>query len=134
MNHGESSGQFIRRVLAVSNESDAKTLFDGEVSVIQGEIDAGRWAHPQDAITAARMNIGWCFGEGMSQERCAMWNRVCGASHPIFGSQKPTPEQAVAAGFAEAKRSGLLTTALARRNRAFQTAVNRTRSSASAGA
>jgi hypothetical protein len=46
----------------------------------------------------ADANIGWCFGEGMSNEKMDMWKKCSTASHPIFGTTKPTIAEALEAG------------------------------------
>jgi hypothetical protein len=93
-------GDFIRAVLAVEDEADARRFFDGYVAWLEAQPDR---ALP--ALDVARANVGWCFGEGMSPERVAMWHRLTGSAHPMFGTSMPTPEQAFAAGM-KAGRKG----------------------------
>ena len=91
-------GDFIRKVFAVKTEEAAKKFFDSEMAGIQAQIDAGTWKCRCSAVEAARSNIGWCFGEGMSDDRIAMWVRACKASHPVFGTARPSPQEAFEAG------------------------------------
>lgn len=91
-------GDFVRTVLAIDNEQDAKSFYDWQVQWVQGQIDNGTWKSDTTAEQAAKMNIGWCYGEGMSPDRVQMWVKVCDASHPIFGITTPTAEQAFEAG------------------------------------
>ena len=93
-------GDFVEAVLAVKNEDDARRFYSGCV----------HWhsIYRQDTKLApdvvAKANIGWCFGEGMPDDRREMWIRVCGASHPIFGQTIPSPEDALRMGVAAGKR------------------------------
>lgn len=93
-------GDFISAVLSIDNERDAQRFYDWYVGHISGEMAAGLWEDQGTAEDAARSNLGWCFGEGMASERQAMWVRVCGASHPVFGTMAtpPTPEEWLEAG------------------------------------
>ena len=85
-------GEFVSAVLKIDNEKDAAE-FAREYLQWLTERQGG--FEPYDVM---RSNIGWCFGEGMRQERIEMWNRVCNASHPLFGTTKPSVEQALAMG------------------------------------
>jgi hypothetical protein len=86
-------GDFIRAVLTVEDEADARRFFDGYVAWLESQPE-----RTLPALDVARANVGWCFGEGMTPERVAMWHRLTGSAHPVFGTSKPTPEQAFAAG------------------------------------
>ena len=85
---------FVCAVLAIDNEDDAAKFYAGHVAHIQRTIDKGEWNSSSTAEEGAKSNIGWCFGEGMSDERRAMWVKVCGASHPVFGTKVPTAGEA----------------------------------------
>lgn len=67
-------GEFINRVLAIENDADARRFFEEQVACIQSQIDAGTWESPDDAPTAARADIGWCF-----------WRRHAARAHPDVG-------------------------------------------------
>lgn len=86
-------GDFISAVMVIDNEADALEFYRGYIDYLEIQPD-----RTQPAKTVADANIGWCFGEGMSEERKAMWSRCTTASHPIFGRSNPTPEEAFAAG------------------------------------
>jgi hypothetical protein len=87
-------GDLIRAVMAVDNEADAKEFYRGYVEWLEAQpMDNGYTAQQ-----VADSNIGWCFGEGMREERKRMWVMSTTASHPIFGRTSPTPEEAVRAG------------------------------------
>ena len=83
-------GEFIHAVMAIDNEEDALEFYSGHVAYIQRQIDKGEWKSDATPMQAVQSNIGWCFGEGMSGERVSMWSKVCGASHPVFGTKAPT--------------------------------------------
>jgi hypothetical protein len=72
-------GDFIRAVLAVENAGDARLFYDGYLE--WGRLHYTSTDQPPEQIVSA--NIGWCFGEGMSPEKIAMWPRE--AKHPVFG-------------------------------------------------
>ena len=103
-------GQLIHAVLAIHNEADAKLFYDGYVEWIEvsPETDA-RYT----SVQVARMNIGWCFGEGMSPDKVKMWREVCNAFHPVFGSMEApvTPEEAISQGIKMGKGTGKKLTA-----------------------
>ena len=82
-------GDLVYAILAIDNEQDMSVFFADHVAEIKRQIQAGTWESDLDAIGGARANIGWCYGEGMKLERIAMWKRVTGASHPIFGDTLP---------------------------------------------
>lgn len=86
-------GEFISAVFSVENAEDAKEFYDGYLEYLHKlpELEG-------DPERIARSNIGWCFGEGMASEKIRMWNEVCGASHPVFGTGIPSAEEALKAG------------------------------------
>ena len=90
-------GAFVSAVMKIENPSDAKDFWDGYL------IHQTAASPDLDARDTCRSNIGWCFGEGMANERKQMWIEVCGASHPVFGTMTPTPEEAFQAGLDAAK-------------------------------
>lgn len=86
----------ISAVLKIDNPEDAIRFYEGYVEFLSFKIGS----HPatvEDARTRAeriaRSNIGWCFGEGMTEERMAMWATATGATHPVFGQGKLTLEE-----------------------------------------
>jgi hypothetical protein len=87
-------GEFVGAVLAIDNEADAAAFAERYLEWLR-ERPNGKYS-PEQLL---KDNIGWCFGEGMSSDRIAMWNKICGASHPVFVTQRPTVEQAIEAGF-----------------------------------
>jgi hypothetical protein len=97
-------GEFIRAVLAIDNEEDAAEFYAGHITYIQRQIDKGEWKSDATPMQAVQSNIGWCFGEGMPAERVAMWSKVCGASHPVFGTKLPTAYEAFKMGMAEGEK------------------------------
>jgi hypothetical protein len=94
-------GDFIRAVLGIETEAEARAFFDGYVRWLESAPD-----RTLPALDVARANVGWCFGEGMARERVAMWHRATGSAHPVFGTSKPPPEQAFAAGMNAARKRG----------------------------
>jgi hypothetical protein len=95
-------GQFIRAVLAIDNPEDARKFYDSCLAWqiwmrTQPEYEGSKHT-PEEVV---RANIGWCFGEGMAQERINMWYQVTGATHPAFGVAKMTPEAAFEYGKAQ---------------------------------
>lgn len=87
-------GDLIGAVLSIHNEQQAREFYEGYKSWLNGQPGLDN-----SAEHVARANIGWCFGEGMSESDMAMWRKV-GASHPIFGSMEkaPTATEAFEAG------------------------------------
>lgn len=75
-------GDFIRAVLDIDNKEDAERFIRGYMEWLKEQPDLDERG-PEFVM---RSNIGWCFGEGMKPERIAMWNKVCGATHPVFGT------------------------------------------------
>lgn len=87
-------GDLVRAILSIHDEAEAAEFYRTYVEYIKvvNQLD------PPENV--AKSNIGWCFGEGMAPKEIAMWRKVCGASHPIFGSMTPLPssEDAINAG------------------------------------
>jgi len=86
-------GDFINAVFAVENEDDARRFHASYLKYLE--------AHPCEGHTpeqVASANIGWCFGEGMSGAKIAMWGAACGAVHPVFGACVPSAEDAFKTG------------------------------------
>jgi len=86
-------GDYIGAVLAIEKPEDARRFYEGNVEYLAA---APRLSDPPEKI--ARANLGWCFGEGMKPERVEMWIKVCDASHPVFGTKRPTAREAFRAG------------------------------------
>lgn len=83
-------GDFMRAVLAIENDDDARRFYRGCVHFHATHgVDA-----PYTPWSVTKANIGWCYGEGMSEERRTMWIRVCDASHPVFGQSMPSMGEA----------------------------------------
>jgi hypothetical protein len=99
-------GDLMDAIWSVDNDEDARAFFEGHVADIQRQIDGGTWDSRYDAVSGARANIGWMFGEGMSQERINMWTRVTQSAHPVFGSMatRISPEEAFQQGKDMARR------------------------------
>lgn len=91
-------GELVNTVLKIDNATDAKSFYDWSVDWVQRQIDAGTWKSDYNAVNATRANIGWCYGEGMSKDRIAMWVEACNASHPVFGQVLPSPQEAIDSG------------------------------------
>lgn len=90
-------GALISAVMEIDDEAEAQEFWRGYVDYIT-------IAYPErPSEPVCRSNIGWCFGEGMSNERKEMWIKVSGASHPVFGQMKPTTEEAFQAGIEAGK-------------------------------
>ena len=86
-------GDFIGAVMAISTEEEATEFYRGYIDFLEVQPDR---THPAEYVADA--NIGWCFGEGMSAEKQAMWSKCTTASHPIFGRTTPTSKEAFEAG------------------------------------
>jgi len=91
-------GAFISAVMSIDNETDARRFFEGCLDFQEEHGEAGA-----DHLAVVRSNIGWCYGEGMTEERKRMWIATTGSLHPIFGGMKPTAEEAFAAGIKAAQ-------------------------------
>lgn len=82
INKTQTIGDFISECLSIDNERDAKAFFKNQKAYVQHQIDERTWESKNNAEEATRMNIGFCFGEGMAPERIAMWKKATGAAHP----------------------------------------------------
>lgn len=92
---GHSIGEFVTEVLSIKDEQSARNFVEEYLRWLQ------RHPHPEETHTPEqlmRANIGWCFGEGMEDRYQAMWIKVCGASHLIFGVNMPSTEEALKVG------------------------------------
>jgi hypothetical protein len=86
----------ISAVFSVDTQEEASTFYEGYLVWLLKQADVSDIEHTR---SVAKANIGWCFGEGMSQEKRELWRSV-GASHPVFGSMQtdPSPKEALDAG------------------------------------
>jgi hypothetical protein len=76
---------FVNAVLRIDNVDDATKFYFGCVDYVQQQIDEGVWESSSNAIESTEANIGWCFGEGMSQDRMKMWRKVSNTiAHPLW--------------------------------------------------
>ena len=67
----------------IDNPDDAKRFFNGYVDYIHQEGKVSQ----EEAVTIAKANLGWMFGEGMPPKRITMWHEATGAMHPLgFGT------------------------------------------------
>lgn len=103
-------GEVISAVLKIDTPEAATEFYAEYVADLQQ--NNGRSL--EAAASIARSNIGWCFGEGMSEERKKMWKKVTGAKHPVLRRSSPSLEETVAAGVALVAKMRKKT---ARRNR-----------------
>lgn len=91
----ETYGDLVRLMFRVKDEEEAKEIYEFYIgNLIERGVD-----NPQ---YLADQNIGFALGEGLPQEKIAIWRKAVNAVHPIFGTCIPTPEEAFNAG----KRSG----------------------------
>ncbi len=90
-------------ILAIKTEEAARAVFDQHVADLRPHFESD-----ERAVDVARMNIGWCFGEGMDSDTKAMWRIACGAYHPVFGEMREwiAPEDAYEAGLRFSKLQG----------------------------
>lgn len=89
--HEKGMSVLISAVLGIKKEEDMKLFFEGYVMFL---IKTYPERPLKENERIARSNIGWCFGEGMNPHRKALWNKVTGAAHPIFGMSDPSPSEA----------------------------------------
>ncbi len=87
-------GDFVSAVMTITTEAEALQFFEGHVVWLQRQQPRTL----EEACEAARANIGWVFGEGMRPALRAMWNKICGAQHPVFGVTSPSLGEALQAG------------------------------------
>ena len=81
-------GQFISNVLAIHEEPQAKQFVEEYSNWLEERFPL------QPHKKVLQENIGWCFGEGMTQSQVDMWISVCGAYHPVFGQKIPSLHEA----------------------------------------
>ncbi len=92
-------GQFIEAVMSISDPIEALLFYQGYLQWLETQDTS---EHPVEYV--AKVNIGWCFGEGMSPRRVEMWSKVCGAYHPVFGTTTNIdPKEAFEAGIKVAR-------------------------------
>ena len=90
---GHTIGDFVRATMKIEDEETSKAFYEG---CVEFYMDLGNSETYAEEV--ARSNIGWCFGEGMKPELIALWSKICGAAHPVFGTMTPTSEEAFQAG------------------------------------
>jgi hypothetical protein len=91
-------------VFSTKTAKEARSFYDGYVEWITNEKGSKSAATVAKAEQIARSNIGWFFGEGLAPKKIAMWTEACGASHPIFGTKMPGPEEAFKKGLEMGKK------------------------------
>ncbi len=65
------------RILSIADEEQARRFPDDHVSFLENE------GEPHDiAVEFARSEVAWCFAEGMTRGRRAMWERVIRLGRP----------------------------------------------------
>ena len=99
MSFPKTNQEFISAVCRIDNETDARAFAEEFLEFLISHM-----RESDDVIEKAkahlRADIGWCFGEGMTQEQIDIWVKVCGASHICFGQKLPaTFEEALVLGF-----------------------------------
>lgn len=99
----KTMGDVIAAIFKIDNPEDAGQFYRGYVQDIRLNVPPGPGLI-LDAEKIAQSNIGWTFGEGMSQERIDMWVAATGASHPFFGTKLPTSEEAFKMGVAAGEK------------------------------
>src|SRR5688500_17750319 len=90
---GMSYGEMLGPAMEITDPVEAQEYFAAYVGWL-----AGKWGKSrEEAAETARANLGYFAGyyDAATQERVA---RLFGALHPIFGAERPTPEEAVEAG------------------------------------
>src|SRR5262245_30390519 len=86
-NKNYTIGDFIRAVLAIDNERDAKTF-------VEHYLELMKEPRIEDRLKIMRDNIGYCFGEWMSEDKIKMWMKLTGARHPYFDPlTNPSPAE-----------------------------------------
>lgn len=85
-------GDFVSAVLSIQEKLEAESFYQDYLSWLKEN-------KSNNSEKIARQNIGWCFGEGMSEDKRQMWISACGACHPIYGQSTPyTFQEAFEAG------------------------------------
>jgi hypothetical protein len=89
-----TNGEFVKAVLAVDNETDARRLVGWyraylknrralHIQLNQARIDARTESlEIESDDKTIQNNIGFCFNEGMPVEKQRLWAKVCGAASP----------------------------------------------------
>ena len=72
-------GHLIRAVMSVHSADDAKRFYEEYVDYLRTTPDLDS----RGAEYVAKVNIGWCFGEGMPEKDRELWRQV-GAYHPAL--------------------------------------------------
>jgi len=107
-------GDLMGAVLAINSDDDAKAFYESYVAWLTAHLDPASVHTPRSRLEGtpagiyllssqqiACDNIGWCFGEGMSRERIAMWRRTTPAAHPVLPiteNHQPTAQECLDAG------------------------------------
>lgn len=73
-------GAFVTAVMKIDNDAEARLFFDGYLEWMREHIE-NKSLDPREVC---RLNVGWCFGEGMATDRVQMWQRVADAAHPML--------------------------------------------------
>lgn len=90
-------GEFVNAVCSIHDEELAKAFVERYTEYLNAH-PPENGARTEDLI---KFNVGWCFGEGMAPEDKAMWNKICGALHPVFGLESPSFSEALVKGYEE---------------------------------
>lgn len=93
-------GEFIAYVLTIHDHETAKQFVVEYRAYLERMLGK---TYEGDMDKLLRFNIGWCFGEGMSEADREMWQEVCNAAHPIFGTTMPSFDEALQAGIKAGK-------------------------------
>lgn len=80
-------GHLVRAIMQIHKPEDARQFYEEYVEYLKTCPDLDH----RGPEYVARMNIGWCFGEGMAEADRAMWREVCAARHPAFGTMESNP-------------------------------------------
>lgn len=104
---GHTIGDLVSAIMRIDNPTDARAFFESYVEWMRA-LPADQKSEGMTEEQVAQANIGWCFGEGMPDDRRAMWRDVSNAAHPVFGSMvtRPTPEEAYESGRRAARGAG----------------------------
>jgi hypothetical protein len=97
-------GDCVQAIMAIDSINSARSFYEGYVEWL---LDNAEFESQSDAERVAKSNIGFCYGEGMSPDRIAMWKEACSAEHLLFGATMPTPEEAFAEGVKRGSMSKL---------------------------
>jgi len=94
-------GDILHAVHNIASASEARQFLEDYSAFLESKGCGSK----EKCSSIARANIGWCFGEGLSQERIDFWNEAVGAEHPYFGTKKPTMEEAFEMGVAAGRKA-----------------------------